>query len=126
MKLFGVIALFAIALCVASTEIESLSHLTKDIDRILPEISIDVTSALSGEINELVNGNSPLISDLKDIIVELKPIQQNLPDGLKSTAEEVFSELTQLDYALHSGDFMSVHPLIDAIHANNNVLKSNI
>lgn len=126
MKFFGVIALFAIALCVSSTEIESLSKLTIDIDRVLPEISIDVTSALSGEINDLVNGNSSLVGHLKDIIDELESIQQNLPDGLKSTAGKVFLELTQLNDALHSGDFISVHPLIAAILANNNMLKSNI
>lgn len=126
MKLFGVIALFAIALCVASTEIESLSHLTKDIDRVLPEISIDVTSALSGEINDLINGNSPLIGDLKDIIIELQSIQQNLPDRLKLTARKVFLELTQLNDSLNSGDFTTVHPLIAVILETNNVLKSNI
>lgn len=70
MKFLAFITLFAIALCVASAEIDSLLELTREIDRVLPQISMAVFSALNGEINDIVNGNSPLVSDLKNIINE--------------------------------------------------------
>ena len=125
MKSFGLFVLFAIAVSVAtSKEIGSLSHLTKEVDRVLPAILIDVTSALDGEINDLVNGNSPLVSDLKDIIVELQAINQSLPAAVKPTARQIYSALRQLDDALHSGDFLSVQSLISKIMIKNNVLKT--
>lgn len=127
MKSFALFVLIAIAVSVATSKgIGSLSHLVKEVDRVVPAISIDVTSALDGEINDLVNGNSALVSDLKDIIVELEAINQSLPAAIKPTARQLYSLLKQLDDALQSGDFLSVQSLISKILIKNKVLKSRI
>lgn len=127
MKSFALFVLFAIAVSVATgKEIGSLPRLAKEVDRVLPAILIDVTSALDGEINDLVYGNSPLVSDLKEIIVELQAINQNLPAAVKPTSRQLYSALKQLDGALDSGDFLSVQSLISKIMIKNNVLKSRI
>lgn len=125
MKSFGLFVLFAIAASVATgKETGSLSHLMEEVDRVVPAISIDVMSALDGEINELVNGNSPLVSDLKDIIAELQAINRSLPAELKPTARQLYLALHQLDDALDSGEFLRVQSLTSTILMKNNVLKT--
>lgn len=79
MKLLSGFVLFVSALCVVTSlsqrDTETLARLTKEIDEILADISIDITFALGGEVNDLVTGKSPLLKELKDVITQLRAIK---------------------------------------------------
>lgn len=130
MKLLVVFVSFAIILCAAASQnhkdTETLVHLTERISEIIRNISVDVTAALSGEVNDLVLDNSPLPEELHDVITKLKIVKRSVHSGLKQYTEQVYTELKKLETALKAGEYLNVHPIIQSTHSYLTVLKSKI
>lgn len=119
MKFFIVFVSIAIALSTAGPTvhrtIQTLTHLKNDIDHLLPNISGEVNSVLSYEKDDIAYGEMPLVNHLRNTINDLSATKQNLPDGLKVSAEQVLSSLKELDGALQSSDLISVNPIIESV-----------
>lgn len=130
MKILVVFVSFVIAFSVATSHsqfsTETFAQLTKEIDEIVRNISADVTTALSGEVNDLVMENSPIPGELHDVIDKLHSMKRSIPSALRVYTEQIYSELKKLEGVLKSGDFLSVHPIIQTAHSLIVVLKSKI
>lgn len=130
MKFFVVFVSFAIVFCVATSSspfsAETFSQLTKEIDEIIRNISADVTTALGGEVNDLVMESSPLPGKLHDVIDKLHSMKRSIPSSFKVYTDQILIELKKLEGVLKSGDFLSVHPSIQTIHSFIVVLKTKI
>lgn len=115
------IVLFALCAVASSAGAQTLSQLTKEIDRVLPAISTEVTSVLGGEYNDIAKGTSPLLKDLKKLIKNYTDV--NVPGEVKSAAAKVLQGLKELDVALDSTTFPIVHDKIQSVLESNKILK---
>lgn len=130
MKLLIVFVSFVITLCAAASyshkNTETLVQLTERVTEIIRNISVDVTTALSGEVNDLVLDNSSLPGELHDVITKLQWIKRRVPNVLSTYIEQVYTELKKLESALKLGEFLNVHPIIQSTHSYVTILKSTI
>lgn len=137
MKLLVVFVSIAITFCVAAShkhnkpkhmdkDNKTLLELTQRISEIIRKISVDVTTALSEEVNDLVMNDSPLPAELHDVITKLKKTKNIVTSAVKIYVEQVYSELVKLEAALKAGEYLNVHPIIQSIHSHVTVLKSKI
>lgn len=100
MKFFVGLVSFAIALWVGTSLSQKETGTLacwNNIDKLLADISIDITVALGGEVNDLVTGNCPLFNELEDVISQLQAIKLELPIKFRVNAERVYLGLKQLN-----------------------------